>query len=262
MDDLDEHSMMKDIMGDGDAISEKEIHGSDIDDFDDKKMKRKFKSKRNAKDHEKIREDGDGKYIDDYKDEYHHTKHEIFDTLDGRSVAKKSYKKNIKFDIDEDDDLSTRHLSEEEWTLKEKKERENLQELISKEHELESAAKDVKSAQDSLASEKRIIDDEINKKIKETEYLRNDFEKKTAERADAERKAAEIREKIELEERQADKKKRTQQLKATQEIEQRAYDLHEKETELKKQKSLVKDALEEVDEEIHRVTKSIDSAKK
>jgi hypothetical protein len=40
--------------------------------------------------------------------------------------------------------------------------------------------------------------------------MRNEFEKKAAERAEAERRAAEIREKIELEERQADKKKRTE----------------------------------------------------
>lgn len=120
-------------------------------------------------------------------------------------------------------------MSEEEWTLKEKKERENLEELVAKEKELESAANDVKAAQASLSEEKKKIDDEINQKIKETEDLRKDFERKAAARAEAERRAAELRERTELEERQADKKKRTEQLKETSSIEQKAYELHEKE---------------------------------
>lgn len=232
-DELDEKSMMKDIMGDGeDIISEKEIHASDIDDLSEGKSKKKVKKTKKV-DHEKIREDEDGKYIDDYKEVYHRTKGDIIDTLDGHAITKKSYKKKV-FESTEDDEFMSRHLSEEEWTLKEKKEKENLQELISKEHELEAAAKDVKEAQDSLSGEKKKIDDEINMKIKETENMRKDFEKKASERAEAERRAAEIREKIELEERQSDKKKRTEQLKETQEIEQKAYELHEKENELKK----------------------------
>jgi hypothetical protein len=210
--------MMKDIMGDGeDIISEKEIHASDIDDLSEGKSKKKVKKTKKV-DHEKIREDEDGKYIDDYKEVYHRTKGDIIETLDGHAITKKSYKKKV-FESTEDDEFMSRHLSEEEWTLKEKKEKENLQELISKEHELEAAAKDVKEAQDSLSGEKKKIDDEINMKIKETENMRKDFEKKASERAEAERRAAEIREKIELEERQSDKKKRTEQLKETQEIE-------------------------------------------
>jgi hypothetical protein len=42
-------------------------------------------------------------------------------------------------------------LSEEEWILKQKKEQKNLEELTSKERELQVASKDVNAAQDSLA---------------------------------------------------------------------------------------------------------------
>ena len=176
------------------------------------------------KGHEKIGKDHDGKFIDDYKDEYHKTKHDIIDTLDTHTRSKKNYNKGEYDDdfssrkdykkggLDEDylDDFHGRHLSEEEWTLKERKEKENLNELISKENELEAAAKDVKAAQDSLSGEKKHIDAEINGKIRETENLRKDFERKASARAEAERRSAELREKVELEERQADKKKRTQ----------------------------------------------------
>jgi hypothetical protein len=114
-------------------------------------MKKKGKKHFKGKDQEKIREDQDGKFIDDYKGEYHHTKDDIMDTLDGVRRSKKHV-------FEEDYDFLSKHLSEEEWTLKERKEKENLQELISKEHELESAEKDVKAAQDSLSLEKKKID--------------------------------------------------------------------------------------------------------
>jgi hypothetical protein len=120
----------------------------------------------------------------------------------------------------------------------------------------------VKAAQDSLSAEKKKIDNEINQKIKETEEMRHNFQDKAERRSDAERRAAVLREKMEIEEHEADKLRRTKQLEETQEIEQRAYELHEKESELRRQKSLVRDALEEVDEEIHRVTHAIESARK
>lgn len=181
-----------------------------MEDLDDKKYKkRKYK---NVKGHEKINDDHDGKYIDEYKDEYHKTKHEIIDTLDTHTRSKKYYDRGDfsdfrsrrlddyrKFDVR--DEFNGKHLTEEEWTLKEKKERENLSELVAKEKELESAANDVKSAEASLSEEKKKIDAEINGKIRETEQLRKDYERKAQARAEAERQAAELREKIELEER-------------------------------------------------------------
>jgi hypothetical protein len=142
---------MKDIMGDkDDIISDKDINANDIDKLDESKMYKK--SKKHFKSHEKIREDKNGKFIDDYKNKYHHTKDEIMDTLDDSKKIK-------KHEFEEDDEFLSKHLSEEEWTLKEKKEKENLKELISKEHELESAEKDVKAAQGSLSFEKKKIDD-------------------------------------------------------------------------------------------------------
>lgn len=174
---------------------------NDDDEVDEKRYKkRKYKKVRGQ---EKINKDHDGKYIDDYDDKYHKTKHDIIDTLDTHTRSKKYYKRgdldNDDFitkksykvgDLDEEylDDFHGRHLSEEEWTLKEKKERDNLKELVAKEHELEAAAKDVKTAQDSLTEEKRVIDKEINGKIKETETMRKDFERKAAARAEAERR--------------------------------------------------------------------------
>lgn len=191
--DLDEKEMMKDIMDDG-VVSGKDIHTHSVDDLEFKKFK-KMKNSKKRKDHEMIRSDHHGDYIDDYADEYHKTKHDIIDTLDGKS----KYRKNFDEDILEE--FHGKHLSEEEWNLKEKKERENLDELIAKEKELEAAQKDVKAAEESLSAEKKKIDDEINEKIHETEVMRKEFERKATERAEAERRAAELREKVELEER-------------------------------------------------------------
>lgn len=269
--------MTKDIMGD-DHVSGKHVHAKDFDELeegDQKRYSKKSSKYKRVDGQEKISKDHHGKYIDDYEDKYHKTKHDIIDTLDTHTRSKKYYNKGDDMsdfsnfrsrksfkDYDDDYDFHGKHLSEEEWTLKEKKEHENLSELISKEKELESAAGDVKAAQTSLSDEKKKIDEEINGKIRETEQLRKDFERKAAARAEAERRSAELREKAELEDRLADKKKRTEQLMQTSSIEQKAYELHEKESELKKQKSLVKDALEEVDDEIHRVTHSMESSQK
>lgn len=222
---MDEHEMTKDILGDG-HDSDKHSHSRDFDELDeiDSSSNKKSRKYKKVRGHEKIGKDHDGKFIDDYKEEYHKTKHDIIDTLDTHTRSKKYYHRGEYDDdflsrkeykrggLDEEfqDDFHGRHLSEEEWTLKEKKERDNLNELISKEHELEAAAKDVKAAQDSLSSEKKHIDDEINGKIKETENMRKDFERKASARAEAERRSAELREKVELEERQKDKQRRTQ----------------------------------------------------
>ena len=136
--------MMKDIMGKG-GVSEKEINAETLGDL--KKYKKKSYKK---KDHEKTHEDHDGKYIDDYAHMYHKTRYDIHDAIDRSKDSKhRSYNRKYdsedlddrvhshhNFDSEYLDDFSSRHLSEEEWTLKEKKEQENLNELIAKEKEL------------------------------------------------------------------------------------------------------------------------------
>ena len=133
--------MMKDIL-DGDMISEKKLHAESIDDMEDHKPKKK------ARDNEKIREDHDGKYIDDYSEKYGETKHEIIDAMDTSTRSSKkikfddeqaygnkrsyrklnnyddyNYKKRSHKDYDDDEFLSRRHLTEEQWRLKESKEK-------------------------------------------------------------------------------------------------------------------------------------------
>lgn len=89
------------------------------------------------------------------------------------------------------------HLTEEEWLLKQKKEKKNLEELTQKEKELEAASREVNQAQDLLAQEKQKIDAEINQKMKEMENMKREFEEKEAARIEAERRAAEERHRIE-----------------------------------------------------------------
>lgn len=120
-------------------------------------------------------QDKDGKYVDDYADNYHRSKDDIERTLDGRySNSRDSYrgysndaypsngylKRSDNYDSRSRDDYRSsdrgsydndQHLSEEEWILKQKKEQKNLEELTSKEKELQVASKDVNAAQDSLA---------------------------------------------------------------------------------------------------------------
>lgn len=244
-----EEAMTRDITSDG-VVSGKSIQADTTADLES--------SQPIHGEHEKVRMDRDGKYIDDYSEEYYNTQHEIKDTLDGtdfhRRRAYHPWHSDQYYDNLHGDLLSHRHLNEEQWLLKEKKEKENFELLSKKEIELEKAEKDVTQAQESLTLEKKRIDEEINKKIEETKLLNKQFEKKAADRAEADRKAAEDRERLEIAEHQADKKRRTEQLKETSEIEQKAYQLHVKELELHKQKSLVEDALAEVSDEIQRVT--------
>lgn len=107
-------------------------------------------------------QDKDGKYVDDYADNYHRSKDDIERTLDGRySNSRDSYRgysddyysrsRDYYGSSDRGSYDYDQHLSEEEWILKQKKEQKNLEELTSKERELQVASKDVNAAQDSLA---------------------------------------------------------------------------------------------------------------
>jgi len=107
-------------------------------------------------------QDKDGKYVDDYADNYHRSKDDIESTLDGRySNSRDSYRgysddynsrsRDYYGSSDRGSYDNDQHLSEEEWILKQKKEQKNLEELTSKERELQVASKDVNAAQDSLA---------------------------------------------------------------------------------------------------------------
>jgi hypothetical protein len=138
--DLDEHEMMKDIM-DGDVVTGKNVHAHSFDDLDETVFRKKKAKKRPEKRHEKVKTDEDGDYIDDYKDTYHKTKNDIIDALEG---GKSKHRSAEDFDDEDFSEFHGRHLTEEEWKLKEKKEQENLSELIAKEKELEAAQKDVR----------------------------------------------------------------------------------------------------------------------
>jgi hypothetical protein len=62
--------------------------------------------------------------------------------------------------------------------------------------------------------------------MKEMENLKRDFDNKQASRMEAERRAAEERQKIENIEREKERERRSVQLKETEGIEHRAYELH------------------------------------
>lgn len=128
-----------------------------------------------------VHEDSDGRYIDEYQTKYKHSHKDIKREVD-------------RLESDYSDSLRVHGLTEEEWKLKQKKEQQNLEELGAKEKELEEAAIEVSKAQNSLGDEKKKIDGEIKSKLDQNEKLKLEFEKRAAERAEAERKAAEERE--------------------------------------------------------------------
>lgn len=142
-----------------------------------------------------------------------------------------------------------------------KKQADNLAELEQKAKQLVSAQKDVVKAQGSISDERTKLDNEIKAQIKERSAMQKLFDKKAAERQEAERLAAEARERQEEEERQIEKEQRMKALKQTEEIEEKARALHKKELELKKDRHLVKDSLVEVKEEIEKITAQIQETK-
>lgn len=183
---------------------------------------------------DKIMQDKNGRYVDDYADNYHRSKDQIQRALDEPSSSSfRGYTSDYfgrhaddfgshvrdEYRSDGGHDDYVPHLSEEEWLLKQKKEQKNLEELTAKEKELEVASKDVIAAQDSLAVEKQKIDAEINQKMKEMENMKREFESKEGARIEAERRAAEERQKIENMEREKEKQRRQAQLRETEIIE-------------------------------------------
>lgn len=92
--------------------------------------------------------------------------------------------------------------------------------------------------------------------------MRVEFRKRAAERAAEERRAAMERQKAIMEERQEERKKKSQQIRDTEQIESKAIQLHGKAKELQRQKLLVKDARQEVAEEIRKLKANIKFAQR
>lgn len=124
---------------------------------------------------DRIREDRYGKYVEDDASNYQKSRREIQRALDSGRDSKDSRRSYSDFESDrrgaddyessrryrsknsrsggdyDDYHRSSEHLTEEEWVLKQKKEKKNLDELTQKEKELEAASKEVNQAQDLLA---------------------------------------------------------------------------------------------------------------
>ena len=87
--------------------------------------------------------------------------------------------------------------------------------------------------------------------------MKVEYRKKAAERAAAERKAALERQKAIMQEKQEERKRKALQIRDTEQIEGKAIQLHTKAKELQRQKLLVKDARQEVAEEIRKLKANI-----
>lgn len=92
--------------------------------------------------------------------------------------------------------------------------------------------------------------------------MRVEFRKRAAERAAAERRAAMERQKAIMEEKQEERKRKAEQIRDTEQIEGKAIQLHSKAKELQRQKLLVKDARQEVAEEIRKLKANIKFAQR
>lgn len=92
--------------------------------------------------------------------------------------------------------------------------------------------------------------------------MRVEFRKRAAERAAEERRAAMERQKALMEEKQEERKRKSQQIRDTEQIESKAIQLHSKAKELQRQKLLVKDARQEVAEEIRKLKANIKFAQR
>ena len=118
---------------------------------------------------DRVHEDRYGKYVEDDASNYPRSRREIYRALDNKRGYRDGYK-GYSSDYADDFEYSRRgrysrygdyddhgyssHLTEEEWLLKQKKEKKNLEELSQKEKELEAASREVNQAQDLLAQEK------------------------------------------------------------------------------------------------------------